>query len=387
MGKTKPYDVIVIGVGSMGSAAAYYLAGRGASVLGLEQFDIPHTMGSHAGQSRIIRKAYFEHPDYVPLLERAYHNWDELSNNTGAEIFVRSGLLYFGKPEHAALKGSLASAKKFNIPIQTLDRNEIQQLYPGVRMPSDYIALFEPDAGFLTPERAVSLFTQQAKKSGAEIIPHSKVLGWKDEGDGFSVETNHGIFYARKLVMTSGPWTSQLIPHLKSQLTVTRQSLAWVEPRDPHQWSLGNWPCWTLSEDNLPGIFYGFPVLPEERFGPPVGFKIALHAPGSPTDPDHVLREPIPEDEQVIRLVLDQYFPGMFGETRAFKTCLYTNTSDENFLIDFLPGYEGRIAMAAGFSGHGFKFASVVGEILTELSLEGKTSLPIGFLGLGRLSN
>jgi sarcosine oxidase len=386
MERTKPFDVIVIGVGTMGSAATYYLARRGARVLGLEQFGIPHTMGSHAGQSRIIRKAYFEHPDYVPLLERAYLNWEELARTTKSEIFVKTGLLYFGKPEHPAMQGTLSSAQKFHIPIDILDHAKIKQAYPAIHLPGDYIGVWEPDAGFLTPERAVSLFTEQARLAGAQVMPHTKVMGWEDKGDGFSVETDQGVFCGKKLVISSGPWTSKLLPQLDSQLKVTRQALAWVEPLDPQRWALGKWPCWTLSEDGLPGIFYGFPVLPEERFGGPVGFKIAHHAPGNPTDPDHVSREPIPEDERVIRRVLDQYFPGMFGETRVIKTCLYTNTRDEHFLIDFLPGYEERIALAAGFSGHGFKFASVVGQILSDLCLGGITSLPIGFLGLNRLA-
>lgn len=376
----KRYDVIVLGVGSMGSAACYYLARSGAKVLGLEQFDIPHEMGSHAGQSRIIRKAYFEHADYVPLLESAYANWKELERVTQVEVYVKTGLLYFGKPDHLLITGVLESAGKYGIPVQKLDNNTMNASYPQVSLPDGFTKLFEPDAGFLTPERAILLYIDQAIKLGAIIRTKTKVLQWKKDTDGYLVSTNQGEFRCKKLVITSGPWTTKMVPGMQQALKVTRQMIAWVIPRKPASFELGNWPCWTIADEHKPGIYYGFPILPVGRFNGPIGFKLAHHTPGLVTDPDTVSRIPTPEDEANLKYCLDRYFRDGYASTHVMKTCLYTNTPDEHFIIDYLPGHEGNVAIAAGFSGHGFKFVSVVGEILRDLALTGSTRHPIGFL-------
>jgi sarcosine oxidase len=374
------FDVIVLGVGSMGSATCYYLARSGAKVLGLEQFDIPHEMGSHAGQSRIIRKAYFEHPDYVPLLESAYANWKELERITQAEVYVKTGLLYFGKPDHLLITGVLESAGKYRIPVEKLDKNAMDARYPQVSLPDGYAKLFEPDAGFVTPERAILLYTDQAIKLGAVIRTKTKVLQWTKDADGYRVSTNQGEFRCKKLVITSGPWTAKLVPGMQQTLKVTRQMIAWVIPHKPASFELGRWPCWTLADERKPGIYYGFPILPVGRFNGPIGFKLAHHAPGEVTGADTVSRTPTPEDEANLKYCLNTYFPDGYAGTHVMKTCLYTNTPDEHFIIDYLPGHEGKVAIAAGFSGHGFKFVSVVGEILRDLALSGSTSHPIGFL-------
>ncbi|MCU0381765.1 MAG: N-methyl-L-tryptophan oxidase [Chitinophagaceae bacterium] len=376
----KHFDVIVLGVGSMGSAACYFLARSGAKVLGLEQFDIPHEMGSHAGQSRIIRKAYFEHPDYVPLLESAYANWKELERITQAEVYIKTGLLYFGKPDHQVIKGVLESAGKYRIPVEKLDNRAATARYPQVSLPNGYTTLLEPDAGFVTPERAILLYTDQAIQLGAVIKTKTAVFHWKKEGDDYTVSTNQGEFRCKKLVITSGPWTAKLVPALKQTLTVTRQVIAWVIPRKPASFEWGRWPCWMIADEHKPGIYYGFPILPVGRFHGPIGFKLAHHTPGMVSDTDTVSRIPTPEDEANLAYCLDKYFPDGYANTHVMKTCLYTNTPDEHFIIDYLPGHEGKVAIAAGFSGHGFKFVSVVGEILRDLVLSGSTSHPIGFL-------
>ena len=377
-------EVLVLGVGSMGSAACYFLAKSGRKVIGLEQFDIPHEWGSHHGQSRIIRKAYFEHPDYVPLLERAYALWRELEVETGAPVFLRTGLLYMGKASHIALSGTRASASTWQIPLENLSAQDIHDRYPQVSLPAGYEGIFEPDAGLVTPERAVLLYTHLAIRAGARIHTKTSVTHWRRAGGRFEVSTNRGMFTADKLVICAGPYTRELVPALAPALQVTRQVVGWVTPKDPSAFTPERWPCWTLSEDDLPGIYYGFPVLDPGRFGGPLGFKLAHHAPGDPCEPHTVSRVPTAQDEAQLVAVLDRYFPGTYAGTHVLKTCLYTNTPDENFIIDFLPGYEGDVAIAAGFSGHGFKFASAVGAILSELITDGQSRSPIGFLSARR---
>jgi sarcosine oxidase len=288
--------------------------------------------------------------------------------------------LYFGRQEHPSIKGVLASAHAYGIPVEQMDAVTLHAQYPQVSLPQGYSALFEPDAGFVTPERAILLYAGEAIKLGAVIRTKAKVLAWKKDADGYKVSTNQGAFRCKKLVITSGPWTAGLVPQMKPTLTVTRQVIAWVIPRKPASYELGRWPCWTIADDHKPGIYYGFPILPVGRFNGPIGFKLAHHTAGTPTDPDTVSRIPAPEDEANLTYCLDKYFPDGYACTHVMKTCLYTNTPDEHFIIDYLPGHEGRVAIAAGFSGHGFKFVSVVGEILRDLALSVSTRHPIGFL-------
>lgn len=371
------YEVIVIGVGTMGSATCYHLAKRGVKVLGLEQFGIPHEQGSHAGQSRIIRKAYFEHPDYVPLLELAYRNWREMERVSGAELYVPTGLLYLGDPEHAVMKGVKASAVQFGIPLECPNADA----YPQIRVSAEQELLFEPDAGFVTPERSVLVHVAEAMKLGAEIRTQVEVGRWRVEGGGVVVETSSGSFSADRLVITAGPWTSKLVPLLKPKLEVTRQSLVWVMPEDPEAFQLGKFPCWVIAEEGLHGVYYGFPMLSVDRFQGPIGLKLAHHAPATICDPDHVDRNIYPEDSVPMVEVLRKCFRKGFKQLSAVKTCLYTNTADENFIIDQLPGHD-NVYVAAGFSGHGFKFAAGIGEIMADLAVDRKTEFPIGFLKL-----
>lgn len=378
--KTQYFDVIVLGVGSMGSSTCFHLAEKGVKVLGLEQFDIPHEQGSHAGQSRLIRKAYFEHPDYVPLLERAYQNWHQIEQLTGAKIYHKTGLLYFGKPGNQLISGVKDSAEKYHITVNSLNDEEVQNEYPQFKIPDDFSKLYEPDAGFVTPERAVLLYTEQAIKRGAVIKINEKIIDWQRHKDGVKVTTAKGSYSAKKLIITAGPWAGKLIPGLSKNLSVTRQTIAWVQPKNQEMFKLGNFPCWTIADEKSPGIFYGFPMLPVEHFGGPAGLKLAHHYPGNVTDPDSADRGYSEPDEALLINVLNRFLPEGYETILVMKTCLYTNTPDENFILDFVPGYDKDVVVAAGFSGHGFKFASVVGEIMCDLATMGSTLLPIDFL-------
>jgi sarcosine oxidase len=377
------YDSIVVGVGSMGSAACWFLARRGQKVLGLEQFAIPHEKGSHSGQSRIIRKAYFEHPDYVPLLERAYENWQSFEVQAGPTLYYRTGIIYFGKSDNENISGIRKAAELHQIPIENWSHEQHRSTYPGFEVPGDFEVIFERDAGFITPERAIESYSREAIRNGAVIKSNTAVESWKQEGGKFRVSAQGVDYTCDKLIITAGPWTSQVIPQLKVGLQVTRQFLFWVTPPDPGPFSLQNFPCWFV-EDPLMGTFYGFPVLPPGEFEGPAALKLAHHQPGEVCKPGESSEAVSSVAEKNIRHFLKTWLPGAGTDIASWKSCLYTYSPDAHFIIDHLPGYGKGVTIACGFSGHGFKFASVVGEILADLAMKGTTDLPINFVRSGR---
>lgn len=313
------FDVIVLGVGSMGSSACYHLAKRGFKVLGLEQFDIPHELGSHAGQSRIIRKAYGEGSDYVPLLERAYKNWQALESETGSQVYYKTGLAYFGAGDDPFLNTVKGSSKKYNIPLHNLSVEECKRKYPQFNLPQNFQRLEEPEAGFITPERSILLYVQQAVLNGAVIRTKEKVLEWKRDASGsVTVVTSNGTYKAGKLIITAGPWAGKMIPSLASKLTVTRQAVAWVKPKKWDHFTIEKFPCWIL--ENKGYDFYGFPILPVGTFGGPLGLKLALHFPGADTtDPDLVNRNTKGSDEKILIDFLNQFIPDGYESTLVMK--------------------------------------------------------------------
>jgi len=387
MAEITSYDVIVIGVGSMGSATCYYLAKRGYKVLGLEQFDISHEFGSHAGQSRIIRKAYFEHPDYVPLLERAYKNWKMLEQETGQQLYFRTGLLYAGDPTNEIIKGVKLAASLYNIELEKLISKDVADRFSQFDFPGNLDVLFEPEAGFLPPEKAIRIYAAEATKNGATIHSNEKVIEWskgtsseKKEGSGVIVKTDKQTYRCNKLIITAGAWAGKMIPGFSNKIKITRQFIAWIKTKNDDQFKLNKFPCWMIGDDDKHGCYYGFPILDTKKFGEPAGLKLAHHLPMQITDPDNVNRQTTEDDIENVKYCLNKYLPGIFDSVLSTKICLYANSPDENFIIDRLPGYEDNVSIACGFSGHGFKFASVVGEILADLAINGKTDLPIDFL-------
>lgn len=378
------FDAIVLGVGSMGSATVWQLAQRGHRVLGIEQFDISHDQGSHAGQSRIIRKSYFEHPDYVPLLQRSYSNLAAFEKETGAKIFHKAGVLYFGKQGNELTAGVENSANIYKLPLQKPTREEAAKQFSAFNIPADYDIVFEPDAGFMTPERTILTYTEEAIRLGATIQTKESVQSWKQEGNLVRVTTDKGNYTTDKLIITAGGWAPYFIPQLKTELTITKQMIMWVNPKSWKPFTYGNFPCWIL-EDPEKGSYYGFPIVPTKDFGGPLGLKLAHHQHGEVTDAKNVNRAVTPGTEDDLMAILNKYIPGAVGSILSLKSCLYTNSKDQHFIIDHLPGTDKRVTIATGFSGHGFKFVPVVGEILADLAIKGKTELPIGFLGMKRL--
>ena len=381
------FDVIVIGVGSMGSSACYHLARRGYKVLGLEKFRIGHENGAHTGQSRIIRKAYFEAPEYVPLLESAYKNWKDFENETGEKIYFQTGLLYMGQPGHALMKGMKQSAGLYHVPVESLSAKDVKKKFPAFHVPPGFEVVLEPGAGFIPPEKTIRLFAEHAQKAGAEIHTKENVMRWEVKGNHCIVTSGKREYTCDRLIITAGPWTGKMIPALQNKLSVTRQFIAWVKMKNERSFEWGKFPCWMIADDEKPGAYYGFPSLPTDQFGEPAGMKIAHHFPGQQTDPDQVNRQAVPEDEKNIEYALQKYFPGSFDSIISSKTCLYANSPDEHFMIDFLPGYDEKVVIACGFSGHGFKFVSLIGPVLADLAMTGKTIPGINFLKLERFAN
>ena len=300
------------------------------------------------------------------------------------QVYFETGLLYCAGPGHILVDGVKKSAAQYNIELTRLTDADLQKKYAALRIPNHYEKLLEPAAGFIRPELAIALYTQQALLHGAQVRTHERVLQWNRTTAGIEVHTSTGVYHARKLVITAGPWAGKLIPALSNSLQVTRQVIAWVNTNKKTSFELGKFPCWMIADDDYPGVFYGFPVLPPTKFDGPTGFKLAYHFPGAASDPDAARAQPSSADEKALREILERYFPGTYVSTEVMKTCLYTNTPDEHFILDFLPGYDQDVVVAAGFSGHGFKFASVIGEIMCDLVLQQVTTLPIGFLNATR---
>ncbi|MBS1856792.1 MAG: N-methyl-L-tryptophan oxidase [Acidobacteria bacterium] len=371
------YDAIVLGVGGMGSAALYHLARRGRRVLGIEQFSLGHDFGSSHGVTRIIRLAYAEHPAYVPLLVRAYELWREMELAAGERLLVVTGGLDIGPESGETVAGSLRSCREHGIAHEVLDAAEIARRFPGYRLPPEMAGVYQADGGFVLPERSIAAHVSAALALGAEVHGCERVEGWSAPGDGVEVRTGRGVYRAERLIIAAGAWAARAVPELAKFAVPERQVLIWTQPTRAERFTPAAFPIFNMEAPE--GRFYGFPV-----YGVP-GFKIGrYHHRGETVDPDRMNRGFDREDEAVLRAGIERYFPDANGPTLAMKTCLFTNSPDEHFILDLHPDSP-RVAIAAGFSGHGFKFAPVVGEILADLAVEGGCARwDLGLFRLGR---
>jgi sarcosine oxidase len=371
---TERYDVVVVGVGGMGSAALYHLARRGKRVLGLERFDLLHEQGSSHGLTRIIRLAYFEHPDYVPLLRRAYELWRELEQEAGEQLLYVTGIVEGGGRIH---EGVLLACAEHDLPYEALDGREVARRFPAYRLPADFEAVYQPDGGFVLPERCIVAHVAGAVARGAVLRARERVLEWTAIEGGVRIRTDRGVVEADRLVVTAGAWSQDVARLPNGLVGAVRQALAWFQPTAPELFTPERLPVFNLMLDGE--HFYGFPA-----FGIP-GFKLGRYDHfGQGGDPDTVSREPTRHDEAPLREFAARYFPDGAGPTLALKTCLFEPTPDEHFLIDSHPETAAAV-VGAGFSGHGFKFCSVVGEILADLAVDSRTRHDIELFGLGRL--
>ena len=373
--KRSHYDAIVIGVGGMGSAAAYHLAKGGARVLGLERFGIPHPFGSSHGLTRIIRLAYSEGSHYVPLLREAFRLWRELEEVSGESILRVTGGLDIGPGAGGIVQGSRKSCLEHGLPFEELDCREVNRRFPGYELPAELDAIYQPDAGYLLCETAIRAHVAAARDLGAEIVTDARVLGWEETPSGLRVETADGRYEASKLVITAGPWAGALVPVLSPMCRPVRQVMLWTDPLDPPAFQPERFPVFVLESEV--GNFYGFPDNRGE------GFKIGKfhHLRQEAPDPDAMDRECHPEDEAVLREGIEAFFPRANGPTRCMTACIFTNSPDGHFILDRHPDVEG-VFVAAGFSGHGFKFCGVVGRIMADFCLERPPRWDLGPFGL-----
>ncbi len=373
------YDLVVVGLGGMGSAVAAHAAMRGR-VLGLERGALRHELGASAGRSRIIRKAYFEDVRYVPLLLRAYELWRELEAATATTLLDLIGVLMSGSHDSVTLAGVRASAARYDLPVEELSAADLRARYPGMRPLPGEVGLLERDAGVVFPERAVDAHLRLAHARGAELRPEAAVTGWERRPGGRLVVTldDGSSVEAERLAVCAGPWSRSVLSDLDVPLRIQRNVQAWFAPASD-AFARGRLPAFLLDRPGLPAPLYGFPDYGE-------GVKAALHGFGELTEPDSLDRSVSAQDVAAVQQPLEAWLPGAGSAFRTGKACMYALTPDEHFIIDRHPRDPG-IAIACGFSGHGYKFCSVVGELVAQLAFDGGTALDIGFLGLSRFES
>lgn len=375
---SETYDCIVLGVGGFGSAALYHLARRGVRAVGIERFGIAHDRGSSHGETRIIRQAYFEHPDYVPLLKRAYGLWRELEAESQRELMRLCGLMLTGPPDGEAISGAKLAAWEHGVEIEDVAPAEARRRFRRYRLTDGYSVVFEPNAGYLHVEQCVATHAELAQRHGAVIKANETVTGWSVAGDTVRVRTDRNEYIAARMIVTAGAWSAQVLGDLGVALQVVRKPLFWYETAGRDYDVSGDGVAFYFETPG--GIFYGFPSIDGCLV------KVAEHSGGAPvSDPLHVARETTDEDARPVSEFVTQSLPGLRPLAVRSSVCMYTHTPDHHFLVDRHPEHA-NVVLGAGFSGHGFKFTSILGQALVDLALDGHTDLPIGFLSLRRFA-
>lgn len=368
------YDVIVIGCGAMGSSASYSLTNRGLRVLTLEQFQLAHGLGSSHGKTRVTRSAYYEDPRYVPLLKKAFSLWRDLERQWRREIMRLTGGLMIGPEDGEVVPGVLASARSHGLPHRKLSAKEAEEEFPAFKIEDGYSAIYEDNAGILFPEECVRAFVELARKDGCEFKFGEKVRSWNRNGDALEVRTDGDVYSADKMVLCAGAWTGKLLGGILP-LTVERQVPFWFSSGGEARYTTGQMPVFIMEES--PGQFYyGIPDVGH-------GVKVARHHQGATVDPDKVNSEVTEADSAPVERFVSKILPGLKLPHESATTCLYTNTPDLNFALGLHPE-DSDLTVISACSGHGFKFASVMGEIAADLATAGKSGLNISFLGLDR---
>ena len=374
-------DVIVVGLGAMGSCALAELAARGVRALGVDRFDPPHALGSSHGGSRVIRLSYFEHPDYVPLLRRAYDGFDRLSRDSGETLRHETGLVVGGAPGNPVSVGMLRSAREHGLEVEAIDGRELARRWPQFSVPASWEIVTERRGGFVRPEATIRAALARAERLGARVVRNCVVERWGAEGGRAWIDTAAGRLEAGALVLAGGAWMPGLVGVAGVRLEPTRETIVWIDDAGDCSWNAAAMPVWLFDRGLEPAI-YGIP--PFDGMGQPGGMKVGLHGRGPRVRPEQI-SEPV--DDAIVRESLGatiERVPSALGRAvLAAKHCLYTMSSDSDFVLGLHPSHA-NVAIACGFSGHGFKFAPVMGEALADLATRGATTLPIGFLSLGR---
>ena len=367
----RTYDAIVVGLGGMGSATLYHLALRGKRVLGLEQFPQGHHLGSSHGDSRVIREQYFEHPLYVPLVQRAYELWRELEKSCGQPLMTINGGLMIGPPDGMVVSGTLRSAAEYNLPHEVFTGDELHKRYPAFRLADGLVAVLDPHAGYLDPEECTGAHIALGRRAGAEVHHDEPVMEWMADGDGVRVTTSAGTYHAARLLLSAGGWNQKLLPELTLPLEVERQVAFWLQPQESSpSYDKSRFPIYAY--EFTPGLIcYGFPRLPR-------GVKSSImHGGEIVSSPDEV-RQTVDEDEiEPVRSALRAILPELAeASVSDSSVCLFTNTPDHDFVVDFHPRYP-QVLISSPCSGHGFKFASALGELQADLLTTGTSRFDI----------
>lgn len=372
-----PFEVAIAGLGAMGSSAAWQLAARGQRVIGFDRFHPPHAMGSSTGRSRIIREAYWEGPAYVPLVRRAYELWSELEAASGRTLLRATGGLVIGPEDGALVSGAIQSARLHHVPYEELTAAEVRRRFPALQPDDSLVGVLESHAGVLAPEDAIEAMLAEATRSGAALRYNEPVLSWGPAGDGVVVRTVHGEYTARRLVLAAGAWMAGDLTGLILPLTVQRQVMFWVRPSGDRTTFLpAQLPVW-LWETRTGETWYGFPDLGD-------GPKVARHYGGDATSADAVDRTVTEADSAPVVSFLKSAIPGLDGPVTDARVCMYTNTPDEHFLLDRHPDCP-AVLIASPCSGHGFKFAPTIGEILADLAMDLPAAFDLSPFGVQRL--
>lgn len=360
----------------MGSMAAWRLARRGAKVVALEQFEPGHDRGSGHGESRIIRTAYFEGPDYVPLVREAFTLWRQLEAETGESLLTMTGGLMIGREDTALVRGVLRSVREHGLAHRILGANEVRQAYPQLGVRDDEIAVFEEAAGLLRPELAIRTAARRATELGAQILTGSPVEALDARGGLLRLRAGGGRLESRRGVVCAGAWSPTLLPGLRLPIRVQRKVLTWFEAEDPPLFATGRFPIFIWERQGLQ--WYGVPSLDSRTV------KVSLHGGGQDAEPDTLDRAPRADDFEPISSVVAETIRGLRPEVARAEVCMYSLTPDEHFIVDRMPDAAG-VVLLAGFSGHGFKFAPVLGEVAADLCLTGATERGIEGFRLDRL--
>ena len=367
------YDIILAGLGAMGSATAFYLTGRGVRVLGLDRYHPPHVLGSTHGGSRVIRETAFEHPRYVPLARRGYDNWRRIEAATGERLLHVTGALFVGAPDSLVVAGTLASARAHGVAHEQLTAAELDRRYPVFRHLDGAVGVLEPGGGWLDPERCVAACLAHAGRGGVELRFDEPLERWEPEGEGVIVTTPRGRYRASRLLLAAGPWMPELLGPVGASLGVERQVQHWFAlARDAA--ALARMPIFIRQAPEA--VLYALPPTAGE-------IKVAVHHDGERTTPSTVRRTVSAEEVVATQSLLARYVPALAGEHRRASVCLYTNSADGHFVIDRHPAHR-AVLVASPCSGFGFKFASAVGEILADLLVDGASWLDLTPFRLGR---
>ena len=359
------FDVAVLGLGGIGSGAAYWLARRGVRVLGLEQFELGHLRGESHDHSRIIRLSYHT-PQYVELAKRAYASWATLEAETGEQFVYRTGGLDLGPRDGAIpLESYAASLRACDVPFDLLDAAEIRRRWPAFTIEDEVHGIYQAEGGIVAAARGTAAHQRAARALGAMLLDNVRLAALRSVGDEIEITLADGASHrARKLVIAAGPWTAVVLRSfdISLPLEVTKEQVTYYAPADPAPFAMERFPVWIWMDDPS---FYGFPTFGE------AGVKVAQDAGGKAVDPDTRGFEPDLEISARMQAFLERRLPTALGCEIVTKTCLYTLTPDRDFVIDRLPE-QPNVCVAVG-AGHAFKFASVIGRILSELALDGAT--------------